>query len=96
MNDGQKSDTQKLIRSRLHRTKALLMIKRRAKQAGIENPGMCNHSFRGTGITAYLSNPEAKLEHAQIMTGHADPKITRIYDRRSKRMSLDEMDEIVI
>ncbi|MCA9469021.1 MAG: hypothetical protein KC643_26755 [Nitrospira sp.] len=57
---------------------------------------MCNHSFRGTGITAYLSNPEAKLEHAQIMTGHADPKITRIYDRRSKRMSLDEMDEIVI
>jgi hypothetical protein len=27
-------------------------------------PGICNHTFRGTSITAYLENPEAKLEHA--------------------------------
>ena len=96
LNGGRKPETQALTESRLHRTEALLMIKRRAKQAGIENPGMCNHSFRGTGITAYLSNPDAKLEHAQTMAGHADPKTTRIYDRRSERLSLDEVERIGI
>jgi|GEM_PF-5346683 len=29
------------------------------EKAGIETTGICNHSFRGTGITAYLENPEA-------------------------------------
>jgi len=96
LNGGRKPETQELTRSRLHRTEALLMIKRRARKAGIENSGMCNHSFRGTGITAYLSNPEAKLEHAQTMAGHADPKTTRIYDRRSEVLSLDEVERIGI
>ena len=96
LNGGRKPETQALTQSRLHRTEALLMIKRRAKQAGIPNPGMCNHSFRGTGITAYLSNPDAKLEHAQTMAGHADPKTTRIYDRRSEVLSLDEVERIGI
>ena len=96
LNGGRKPETQALTRSRLHRTEALLMIKRRANKAGIENPGMCNHSFRGTGITAYLSNPEAKLEHAQTMAGHADPKTTRLYDRRSEVLSLDEVERIGI
>jgi len=41
------------------------MVKRRAQRAGIETAGICNHIFLGTGITAYLENPEAKLEHAQ-------------------------------
>ncbi|MEC4680899.1 MAG: hypothetical protein VST67_09415 [Nitrospirota bacterium] len=50
------------------------MITRRAKKPAIQNPGMWIHSFQGTGITAYLSNPEAKLEHAQTMAGHADRK----------------------
>ena len=40
------------------------MVKRRARQAGIETHGIGNHTFRATGITAYLENPEAKLEHA--------------------------------
>lgn len=96
LNGGRRPETQELTRSLLHRTEALLMIKRRARKAGIENPGMCNHSFRGTGITAYLSNPEAKLEHAQTMAGHSDPKTTRIYDRRSEVLSLDEVERIGI
>jgi hypothetical protein len=41
------------------------MVKRRAQQVGIEMPDICKNTFRGTGITAYLENPEAKLEHAQ-------------------------------
>jgi len=74
----------KLNEKRLHRTECLAMIKRRCKQAGLENASVyCNHTFRGTGITAYLSNPDAKLEHAQNIAGHSDPKTTRLYDRRS-------------
>ena len=82
---------------RLHRTECLAMIKRRCRQAGFENASMlCNHTFRGTGITAYLSNPDAKLEHAQNIAGHADPKTTRLYDRRSDEISLDEVEKIGI
>jgi len=42
---------------RLDRQRAWAMVKRRAQQAGIATPGICNHTFRGTGITAYLENP---------------------------------------
>jgi hypothetical protein len=31
------------------------MVRRRAKAAGITTE-VCNHAFRGTGITAYLEN----------------------------------------
>ncbi|MCF8005495.1 MAG: hypothetical protein K9L32_15075 [Chromatiaceae bacterium] len=71
-------------------------VKRRALQAGLETTGICNHTFRGTGITAYLENPEAKLEHAQQMAAHSDPKTTRLYDRRSDKVSLDEVERIGI
>ena len=45
----------RLSLSRMHRNDVLRMIKRRAKQAGIESRIGC-HTFRATGITAYLSN----------------------------------------
>lgn len=54
--------TKQLGANRLDRQRAWAMVKRRAKKAGIDTPGICNHTFRGTGITAYLENPEAKLE----------------------------------
>jgi integrase len=72
------------------------MVRRRASQAGIETQGICNHTIRGTGITAYLENLEAKLEHAQQMAAHADPKTTRLYDRRSDEVSMDEVARIGI
>lgn len=82
---------------RLHRTECLAMIKRRCRQAGIDNAvNICNHTFRGTGITAYLSNDDAKLDHAQNMAGHADAKTTLLYDRRSDEISLDEVEKIGI
>jgi site-specific recombinase XerD len=82
--------------TRLDRQRAWAMVKRRTQQAGIETPGVCNHTFRGTGITAYLENPEAKLEHAQQMAAHSDPKTTRLYDRRSDAVSMDEVERIGI
>jgi len=88
--------TKALGEARLDRQRAWAMVKRRAQQAGIETEGICNHTFRGTGITAYLENPEAKLEHAQQMAAHSDPKTTRLYDRRSDQVSLDEVERIGI
>ena len=54
------------------------MIKRRAAAAGLP-PSTCCHTFRATGITAYLSNG-GTLEHAQQIAGHASPKTTKLYD----------------
>jgi integrase/recombinase XerD len=46
----------------------ILMIRRRAAAAGIAEAIGC-HTFRATGITAYLANGGA-LEHAQEMAAH--------------------------
>ena len=88
--------TKSLSMKRLQRAEALAMVKRRARKAGIETPGICNHTFRGSGITAYLDHPDARLEVAQHMAGHADPKTTRIYDRRQEIVTLDEVERIGI
>jgi integrase len=73
-----------------------LTSQRRTKQTDINTPGIGNYTFRGTGITTYLLNADAKLEHVQCMAAHADPKTTRLYDRRSDQVSLDEVERILI
>ena len=80
---------------RLSRTSAWSMVRRRAREAGIDTP-VTNHTFRGTGITAYLEHPDAKLEEAQQMAGHSDPKTTRLYDRRRQAVTLDAVERIRI
>ena len=54
-----------------------------------------NHSFRATGITAYLKNG-GTLEKAASMANHASTRTTQLYDRRRDEMSLDEVERIVI
>ena len=71
------------------------MLARRARAAGITTP-VCNHSFRATGITAYLENPEARVEVAQYLAGHAKTETTKLYARREERVSLDEIERIGI
>lgn len=70
------------------------MIQRRAEKAGIETRIGC-HTFRATGITAYLKNG-GKLEIAQQMAGHSNPKTTSLYDRRNDEVSMDEVERILI
>ena len=65
------------------------MVHRRAKAAGITTE-VCNHTFRGTGITAYLENGGA-LEQARQMTAHASTRTTQLYDRREDLVTLDEV-----
>ena len=73
---------------------AYRMIQRRAKAAGIRTR-IGNHTFRATGITAYLSNNGA-LETAQHIANHASPRTTMLYDRRQEEISLDEVEKIAI
>ena len=78
----------------LDRRLVLAMIKRRAAVAGLP-PSTCCHTFRATGITAYLSNG-GTLEHAQQIAGHASPKTTKLYDRTADTVTVDEIERIVI
>jgi site-specific recombinase XerD len=68
------------------------MIRRRATAAGIKAPIGC-HTFRATGITAYLENG-GTLEHAQAMAAHESPRTTKLYDRTKERLTLDEIERI--
>jgi site-specific recombinase XerD len=68
------------------------MVRRRAAAAGIKAPIGC-HTFRATGITAYLENG-GTLEHAQAMAAHESPRTTKLYDRTKERLTLDEIERI--
>ena len=78
----------------LTRRVVLAMIKRRASAACLP-ASTCCHTFRATGITAYLSNG-GTLEHAQQIAGHASPRTTKLYDRTADTVTLDEIERIVI
>ena len=73
---------------------ALDMIKRRAKAAGL-SAAICCHTFRATGITAYLENG-GTIEKAQQLANHESPKTTQLYDRTSDQITLDDVERIVI
>lgn len=86
--------TGRLGTERMHRTDALRMIKRRAAAAGILAK-ICCHTFRGTGITTYLSNG-GTLEKAQAIANHESAKTTKLYDRTKDELTLDEIERIVV
>jgi site-specific recombinase XerD len=84
--------TGRLTRTPLPQGNAYAMIARRAAAAGIETK-VGNHSFRATGITAYLKNG-GTLENAAAMANHASTRTTQLYDRRQDEISLDEIERI--
>ena len=79
---------------RMARTDVYRMVKRRAAQAGLSDQISC-HSFRATGITAFLANG-GSLELAQALAGHESPNTTKLYDRRPFRATLAELKRIGI
>ena len=86
--------TSALTMTRLPQANAYAMIRRRAAAAGIKTK-IGNHTFRATGITAYLKNG-GTLEKAAAMANHASTRTTQLYDRRSDEVSLDEVERVVI
>jgi site-specific recombinase XerD len=86
--------TKRLTRTALTQPDAYRMIERRTDAAGIETK-IGNHSFRATGITAYLKNG-GTLEKAATMANHASTRTTQLYDRRSDEVTLDEVERVGI
>ena len=83
-----------LTAERMTRVDAWRMIRRRARAAGID-VAVCCHTFRATGITAYLDNG-GTLENAQLMAAHESPRTTKLYDRTGDEITLDEVERIAI
>lgn len=84
--------TGRLTRTPLPQANAYAMIQRRSAVAGVETKIGC-HTFRATGITAYLKNG-GTLENAAAMANHASTRTTQLYDRRRDEISLDEVERI--
>lgn len=70
------------------------MLKRRMAVLGFPTE-LCPHSFRVATITDLLSQG-VPLEEVQHLVGHADPRTTRLYDRRPKRVMRSVVDRISV
>ena len=69
------------------------MIKRRVTAVGL---GAANrHTFRATGITAYLLNG-GTLERAQAIAAHESPRTTKLYDRTADEVTIEDIEKIWI
>jgi site-specific recombinase XerC len=86
--------TGRLSGRRMEQADAYQMVRRRAKAAGLATC-VGNHTFRATGITAYLKNG-GTIEKAAAMANHASTRTTQLYDRRSDDVTLDEVERILI
>lgn len=84
--------TGQLSATALPQANAHAMARRRALAAGIQTL-IGNHTFRATGITAYLKNG-GTLENAAAMANHASTRTTQLYDRRRDEISLDEVERV--
>jgi len=94
-----------LFRTTVRRTKNLTMngmtagdmarmVKRRLKEAGLP-ARLSPHSFRVATITDLLTHGVA-LEDVQLLAGHADPRTTRLYDRRQRKVTRNIVERISI
>jgi integrase/recombinase XerD len=70
------------------------MIKRRMKACGLPIR-LSPHSFRVTTITDLLSQG-VPLEDVQYLAGHSDPRTTRLYDRRQRRVTRNIVERISV
>ena len=78
---------------RMNRVDVFRMIKRRVKAVGL---GEANcHTFRATGITAYLLNG-GTLERAQRIAAHESPRTTKLYDRTADEVTVEDIEKIGI
>lgn len=76
----------------LDRSAVLGMVKRRCRDVGLP-ASICNHSFRATGITLHQENG-GDIEAAARLAGHADTRTTQLYNRKSRRISIIEVERV--
>ncbi len=89
-----RKDLASLPQNAMSRRDALRMVKRRSLSAGLSGR-VCCHTFRATGITAYLDNG-GTIENAQAIAAHESPRTTKLYDRTGDEITLDEIERIQI
>ncbi len=70
------------------------LVKRRLKVAGLP-ARLSPHSFRVCTVTDLLSQGIA-LEDVQFLAGHADPRTTRLYDRRQRKVTRNIVERISV
>lgn len=94
-----------LFRSTIRRTRLMTtngmtagdigrMVKRRLRDAGLSDR-LSPHSFRVTTITDLLAQG-VPLEDVQYLAGHSDPRTTRLYDRRQRRVTRNIVERISV
>lgn len=99
------SDGSPLFRSLVRRTRQLTsngmtasdigrMVKRRMRDANLPTR-LSPHSFRVAAVTDLLSQG-IPLEDVQNLAGHADPRTTRLYDRRQRRVTRNIVERISV
>ena len=77
---------------RMSRVDVFRMIKRRVQVAGLGAAANC-HTFRATGITAFLLNG-GTLERAQAIAAHESPRTTKLYDRTADEVTVEDIEKI--
>ena len=70
------------------------ILKRRLRDAALPL-NLSPHSFRVATITDLLKQG-IPLEDAQYLAGHADPRTTRLYDRRQRQVTRNTVERISI
>jgi site-specific recombinase XerD len=86
--------TGRLTNNGLQAVDVCRMFKRRARGAGLA-AHVSPHSVRVTAITDLLEQ-SVPLEDVQRLAGHADPRTTRLYDRRDKKITRNIVERISI
>ena len=84
--------TRELGERRMSRVDVFRMVKRRVKAAELGAAANC-HTFRASGITAYLLNG-GTLERAQAIAGHESPRTTQLYDRTADDITVEDIERI--
>lgn len=70
------------------------MVKRRMADAGLPKRLSC-HSFRVASLTNLLEQG-VPIEDVQHLAGHSDPRTTRLYDRRQRKVTRNVVERISI
>jgi site-specific recombinase XerD len=86
--------TGKLTDRGMHPGDICQMVKRRLRDAGLPTR-LSPHSFRVATITDLLEQG-LPLEDVQRLAGHADPRTTRLYDRRDRKITRNIVERISI
>ena len=65
----------------------------RRQAVGRRPVDICNHSFRGTGLTLYM-DAGSDLEAARQLAGHANIKTTQLYNRSGDKKQKAEIERV--